>query len=68
MLQRPIECSQYASTAYATYCVDIGVRVSMGRTGVCWDNAVAESFFATLKNEISCVRQSGVRIPVSVSR
>ncbi len=23
----------------------------MGKTGICWDNAVAESFFATLKNE-----------------
>jgi len=24
----------------------------MGRTGVCWDNAAAETFFATLKNEM----------------
>ena len=29
----------------------------MGRTGVCWDNAAAETFFATLKNEM-CYRQS----------
>ncbi|MFE2364453.1 integrase core domain-containing protein, partial [Streptomyces virginiae] len=27
-------------------------RLSVGRTGVCWDNALAESFFATLKNEL----------------
>lgn len=30
---------------------DLGVRPSMGRTGVCWDNAWSESFNATLKNE-----------------
>ena len=28
------------------------VRLSVGRTGVCWDNAVAEAFFASLKNEM----------------
>ena len=28
------------------------MRTSVGRTGVCWDNAAAESFFATLKNEM----------------
>jgi len=44
--------TQYASSTYDTYCAASGVRVSMGRTGVCWDNAVAESFFATLKNEM----------------
>jgi len=30
---------------------ELGLRHSLGRTGVCWDNALAESFFATLKNE-----------------
>ena len=28
------------------------MRTSIGRTGVCWDNAAAESFFGTLKNEM----------------
>lgn len=28
-----------------------GIRQSMGATGVCWDNAVAESAFSSLKNE-----------------
>ena len=30
---------------------ELGLRHSVGRTGQCWDNALAESFFATLKNE-----------------
>ena len=29
---------------------------SMSRTGNCWDNAVAESFFGNLKNELTCDR------------
>jgi putative transposase len=29
-----------------------GMSGSMGRTGVCWDNALAESFFGMLKNEL----------------
>ncbi len=32
--------------------MDFGVRWSVGRTGQCWDNALAESFFATLKREL----------------
>ncbi len=44
--------AQYTSAEYHAYCQRIGVRPSVGRTGVCWDNAAAESFFATLKNEM----------------
>ena len=44
--------TQYAFTIYVTDYTGIDARVSMGRTGVCWDNTVAESFFATLKNEM----------------
>jgi transposase InsO family protein len=43
---------QYTSKEFAAFCKKIDVRPSVGRTGVCWDNAVAESFFATLKNEM----------------
>ncbi|RDI25355.1 integrase core domain-containing protein [Lentzea flaviverrucosa] len=31
---------------------DAGVRLSVGSKGQCWDNAVAESFFATIKTEL----------------
>lgn len=43
--------SQYTSSELADYLERHGLRGSMGRTGVCWDNAMAESFFASLKNE-----------------
>lgn len=43
--------SQYTSTDFAEYLTVHDMRGSMGRTGVCWDNAMAESFFASLKNE-----------------
>jgi putative transposase len=44
--------SQYTSAAYCALLDQHGVRRSIGRPGSCWDNAVAESFFATLKNEL----------------
>jgi putative transposase len=44
--------SQYTSHAFAETCERVGVVRSMGRTGSCLDNAVAESFFASLKVEL----------------
>jgi transposase InsO family protein len=44
--------AQYTSTTFTAFCVGKRVRTSLGRTGVCWDNAAAESFFAALKNEM----------------
>jgi putative transposase len=43
---------QYASTAYQAELTRLGMRASMSRVGDCWDNAVVESFFATLKTEL----------------
>lgn len=43
--------SVYTSAGYRGVVEDLGMRSSMGRTGVCWDNAMAESFFSALKNE-----------------
>jgi transposase InsO family protein len=43
---------QYTSSQYARLATDHGVRLSVGRKGQCWDNAVAESFFATIKTEL----------------
>ena len=44
--------SQYASTEYQAVLAARGIRCSMSRRGNCWDNAVVESFFATLKREL----------------
>jgi putative transposase len=43
---------QYTSTQFADTATELGVRLSVGRTGQCWDNALAESFFATIKGEL----------------
>ena len=44
--------SQYTGAEYYRHTQTLGVTLSAGATGVCWDNALAESFFATLKNEL----------------
>jgi transposase InsO family protein len=47
--------SIYTSTVYRAFLRRLGMRSSMGRTGVCWDNALAWSFFSA-----GCVPGSGV--------
>ena len=44
--------SQYVSLGFGQAARDSGIAVSMGSKGDCYDNAVAESFFATLKKEL----------------
>lgn len=44
--------SQYACPEYRDWLRHLGITPSMSRKGNCWDNAVAESFFATLKVEV----------------
>jgi transposase InsO family protein len=43
---------QYTSAQFGDLADDLGVRLSVRRKGQCWDNAVAESFFATIKAEL----------------
>jgi putative transposase len=44
--------SQYTSIAFGKRCDEMGVRPSMGSVGDCYDNALCESFFATLECEL----------------
>ncbi len=44
--------TQYTSAEFDAFTTRHGIRRSLERTGVCWDNAAAESFFAALKNEM----------------
>jgi putative transposase len=47
---------QYTSGDYAALAAELGVTLSLGRKGECWDNAVSESWFATFKNELIYTR------------
>lgn len=44
--------AQYSSLTYRQRLTTLGMAPSMSRKGNCYDNAVAESFFSTLKNEL----------------
>jgi transposase InsO family protein len=52
---------QYTSGAYRRALDTNGIVASMSRAGDCWDNAVAESFFATLKKELVLSQQWNTR-------
>jgi putative transposase len=52
MLRQPIESTQYTSIAFGLRCSEMGVRPSMGSVGDAYDNAMCESFFATLECEL----------------
>lgn len=43
--------SQFTSSQMHEIAVELHLQQSMGRTGVCWDNAMSESFWSTLKTE-----------------
>ena len=53
LVQHTDRGSQYASSSYRSDLAAIGAIASMSRKGDCWDNAVAESFFGTLKQELA---------------
>lgn len=53
--------SQYTSRILARWADEHDVRLSVGRTGSCHGNAVAESFFGTLKNEMYSLRMWATR-------
>jgi putative transposase len=52
VLRRPVEIAQCTAADYAALLAGRGIAQSLGRPGTCWDNAVAESFFASLKLEL----------------
>ena len=51
VLQRPIEFTQYTAVLFTKRCATAGIEVSMGSVGDCYDNAVCETFHASLKKE-----------------
>ncbi len=52
VLRRSLESAQYTSIEFGHRCRDAGVRPSMGSVGDAYDNAMCESFFATLECEL----------------
>ena len=53
--------SQYTSVAFGKRCRQAGVRPSMGSVGDCYDNALCESFFASLECELIDRRRFATR-------
>jgi len=51
-LRGPVEPAQYTAVLFGKRCAKAGIEVSMGSVGDCYDNAVCETFHATLKKEL----------------
>lgn len=51
-MRPPLEPSQFTSVGLGRRLHELGIAPSMGRTGDCYDNAMIESFFATLECEL----------------
>ena len=60
--------SQYTSIAFGTRCREAGVRPSMGSVGDAYDNAMAESFFATLECELLDRRRFKTQAEARIAR
>jgi transposase InsO family protein len=52
VLRRPRESAQYVSLIFTRRCRAVGIEISMGQRGDCFDNSVLESFHATLKKDL----------------
>ena len=57
MIHHSDQGSQYTSIAFGNRCKEMNVRPSMGTVGDAYDNAMAESFFATLECELIARRK-----------
>jgi putative transposase len=51
VLRRPLEFAQFTAVLFSKRCERAGIEISMGSVGDCYDNAVCETFHATLKKE-----------------
>ena len=51
LLRGPVEPEQFTAVLFTKRCAKAGIEVSMGSVGDCYDNAVCETFHATLKKE-----------------
>ncbi len=59
--------SQYTSLAFGKRCEALGIRQSMGSVGECYDNAMAESFFASLECELLARSKSRSHVEVRIA-
>jgi transposase InsO family protein len=51
LLRGPVEAEQYTAVLFTKRCAKAGIEISMGSVGDCYDNAVCETFHASLKKE-----------------